>query len=590
MNRSIPEHIIEEIRSRTDIVEIVSDVVLLKKSGKNHKGLCPFHSEKTPSFTVSPDKQIYHCFGCGAGGNVFKFLMETRSLPFIEVLKILAPRASVELPSPERSPYQEKAHRERERLYAINRVTADYFQQALNHPVAGKPAREYIKSRDLEDRILKEYQLGWAPPGWRNLIAALGKKPEITRQGLAQAGLIVQKEGGTDHYDRFRGRIMFPLKDLYGKIIGFAGRVIGEDQPKYLNSPETELYKKGRTLFGLDRAREAIRRQNQVLIVEGYFDQIRAAQHGIAHSVATCGTALTPAQVGLLKNQTDQAVLVFDADPAGQTAAERGFDVLFEHGMKVKVTVLPNGHDPDSYIREFGPESFLKQIENAKPFIESNIENAIAKGDVRTPSGRMEIVNRVLPLLLKVKNPLERNEWVRFFSDKVGVEDKPLLQEIKKALEQNQRTVPAPVERTRSKQDPELYLVHLMLSDKKIAGEVRERAAPEDFADPGIRSVVALIFDLLARDMPIQIDRMLDQTDVPEIKALLTRIGLEPIAFEDPVKGAADCLRVLRKRNLETKIRELKKQRNEAEKAGESERSREIHSRLRELQMTLSPG
>ncbi len=590
MNRSIPENIIEEIRARTDIVEVVSEVVLLKKSGKNHKGLCPFHAEKTPSFTVSPDKQIYHCFGCGAGGNVFKFLMETRSLSFIEVLKILAPRASVTLPSPARSGQQEKAHRERERLLQINRWTADYFQQALKHPVAGKAAREYIESRDIEDRIVEEYQLGWAPPGWRNLITAAGRKRDVSRQELEKAGLIVKKENGTDHYDRFRARILFPLKDLYGYTVGFAGRVIDEGQPKYMNSPETELYKKSRILFGLDKAREAIRRENRVCIFEGYFDQIRAAQHGIRHTVATCGTALTPAQASLLKNHTDHAVLVFDADAAGQTAAQRGFDVLFEHGMKVSVIVLPNGHDPDSYIRQFGPESFLKQIENARPFIESNIENAIANGDVRTPSGRMEIVNQVLPLLLKVKNPLEQTEWVRYFSDRVGVEDKALHQQVKQALSQNRKTVAAPAQPARSKQDPELYLVHLMLADKEIAGIVQNRIALDEFSDQQLRTVAGMIYELLDKGQPVQIDRLVDRTERPEIKTLLTRIGMQPIAFEKPDQAADDCLRGMRKRNLEAKIKELKRQRSEAEKAGESERSREIHSRLRELQMTVSPG
>ena len=592
MKHFIPENIIEEIRSRADIVEIVSDAVLLKKSGQNFKGLCPFHSEKTPSFNVSPEKQIYHCFGCGAGGNVFKFLMETQSLPFVEAVKILASRMHISLPSPVRSRTQDKKEKEREALLKFNQLAAEYFTATLNHPQRGKRAREYLESRKFDGEIAVKYQLGWTTENWRDLRIALEKTSPSSLQEMAKAGLIMKKDGGSDkdYFDRFRGRIMIPIKDLHGNTIGFGGRIIDKGEPKYMNSPETPLYKKGKHLFGMNLAKTAIRRENSAILVEGYFDQIRACQHGIHNVVATCGTALTPDQAGLLKNHAQNVVLVFDADAAGKLAAQRGFEVLLERDINVKIVQLPEGHDPDSYIQKFGEEPFLKQIQNAKPYFESYINEIIEKGAIQTPSGRMDVVNRVLPLLKKIKTELERNEWIKYLWETVGVDDTALRKELKKALTQNQPQLKIPETRSLDKTKPELYLIHLMLSDPQAAQEIYNRVSIKEFNDPDLRQVGELIYHFLETGQPIQIARLLDQTELPEIRALLTKIGLEPITFENTSQGAVDCINELKKENIEKEIKELKRKRNEAEKAGKPEQSREIHSQLQKIQLSLIPG
>jgi DNA primase len=588
----IPENIIEEIRSRADIVEIVSDALLLKKSGQNYKGLCPFHSEKTPSFTVSPEKQIYHCFGCGAGGNVFKFLMETQSLPFVEAVKILASRTSITLPSPTRSKTQDKKEQERQTLLKFNRLAAEYFTATLNHPQRGKKAREYLKSRHINDEILDKYQMGWATLNWQDLITALGKTSPSALQDMAKAGLIIKKKGESDndYFDRFHGRVMFPLKDLYGNVIGFCGRIIDKGEPKYMNSPETPLYVKGKHLFGMDLAKSAIRRENLAILVEGHLDQVRAYQHGIHNVVATCGTALTADQAGMIKNHSHNVVLVFDSDAAGKKAAQKGFETLLEADLNTKVVQLPEGQDPDSFIHEFGGEAFLKQIQNAKPYFESYIDEVIEKGTLQTPSGRMDVVNKVLPLLKKIKTDLERSEWIKYLWEKVGIDDTALRKELKKALTQNQPRLNVQETRSSQKTRPELYLIHLMLSDSQVARKICSQISIEEFNDPDLKQVGEYIYQFIETGQPIQISQLLDKIEHPEVRTLLTQVGLEPITFEDTTQGAIDCINELKKENLEQKVKELKRMRNEAEKAGKSEQSREFHNQLQKIQLSLIPG
>ena len=378
MKLSIPDHIIDEIRDRTDIVSIISDHVVLKKTGKNFKGLCPFHSEKTSSFSVSPDKRIYHCFGCGTGGNVFKFLMQIQSISFPETLKILAERAGIPLPHNNSRQSSDPKQKERDALRKLNEAATRYFQSLLKNPEGGLSARNYLASRNFEAEILEKYRIGWATPTWKGLLTNVKKKSSVTQQQLIQSGLIIKKEDSSAVYDRFRGRIIFPIMDLYSNIIGFGGRSINqEDQPKYLNSPETLLYQKSETLFGMDHAKQAIRKENQVILVEGYFDQMRAVQHGLEHVVATCGTALTSKQAKILRNHAETAILIFDSDSAGRSAAEKGFDILTEHEMNVKIVILPQGQDPDSFIEEHGAKNFLEKIRNAKPFMESYIDDLV---------------------------------------------------------------------------------------------------------------------------------------------------------------------------------------------------------------------
>ena len=588
MNHHIPDHLIEEIRSRNDILDTISANVLLKRSGQNYKGLCPFHSEKTPSFTVSPEKQIYHCFGCGAGGNIFKFIMEMEDLPFLDVVKKLALKCGVTLPVFKLSQINAKSN-ERDNLLNINQKAQSYFIRSFIGE-GGEPAREYLNSRGFNnEKLLTEYGIGWAAPGWTDTLRHLQNQEKFSKNDLSRAGLIKQKEGADENnfYDRFRGRIMFPLQDIHGNLVAFAGRIIDKSEPKYLNSPETPLYVKGRHLFGFNRAKEAIRKQNKALIVEGYFDQMRAHQNGIRNTVATCGTALTLEQSNLLKNHTKRVTLIFDSDSAGQTATKKGVEVLLKQGMSIEVLSLPSGHDPDSFIHQFGPEKFLEKLKNARPFVETYIDNVIADGDLTTPTGKVAVVNQVLPILMKIKNTIERTEWVSILTDRAKVEDQALLNELKMAVQQDKTIVNEPLRKGDypNKQNAELYLVHLMFSDKELALKIKEQVKIEDFTNPNLRLIVELCYRLLAEDYELRIDVVMDQIDEPKIRSLLSEIGVTTILFDNPKQTVRDCVSEINKKTNAQQVEELKKQRNNALVAGEFERSQKIQKKLEDLRM-----
>ena len=588
MKHHIPDHLIEEIRSRNDILDTISENILLKKSGQNYKGLCPFHSEKTPSFVVSPEKQIYHCFGCGAGGNIFKFIMEMEDLSFLDAIKILAAKCGVTLPAFKPGQTNAKSN-ERDVLLNINQKAQSYFILSLMSK-GGEQAREYLNSRGLNDKkLLADYSIGWATSGWTDTLHQLQNQEKFSKNDLSRAGLIKQKEGAgkNNFYDRFRGRIIFPLQDIHGNLIAFAGRVIGESEPKYLNSPETPLYIKGRHLFGFNRAKEAIRKQNKALIVEGYFDQMRAHQNGIRNTVATCGTALTLEQASLLKNHTKRATLIFDSDSAGQAATKKGFEVLLKQGMSVDVLSLPSGHDPDSFIYQFGPEKFLEKLKNAKPFVETFIDDIIADGDLTTPMGKVAVVNQVLPILMNVKNTIERTEWISILTERAKIEDQALLNELKNAIKQDKTIVSDPLQKDghQNKKNVELYLVRLMFSDKELALKIKEKVKIEDFIDPDLRLIVGSCYRLLAEGCELKVDFIMNQIDEPNIRSLLSEIGVTSIPFDNPKQTVRDCINAINKKAHAQQVEELKIQRNAALVAGESERSQKIQNKLEELRM-----
>jgi len=586
---SIPDSVIDEVRDHTDIVEVVSQFVTLKKVGKNFKGLCPFHSEKTPSFTVSPEKRIYHCFGCGAGGNVFKFVIETQNISFIDAVRQFADSAGISIPQPNADNLNNPLYKEREALKKANELAANYYHSLFHDSEAGLAARNYLKGRYFTGEILDKYGIGWASPGWRGLISHFHKIGTLSRKTVLQSGLVVEKEDGSNVYDRFRGRVIFPIKDLHGSVIGFGGRAIADgDNPKYLNSPETTLYQKSQTLFGLDMAKQAIRKENQAILVEGYFDQMRATQFGIFNTVATCGTALTPKQAGILRNYASSVVLVFDSDNAGRSAAEKGFEVLHEKGLQVKIVFLPEGKDPDSYIHENGVDNFMEKIKTAKPYLESYIDTVVAGKDGNSPSTRVEMANKVLPIVGKVHNLVERNGLLEYFSFKAKIDDASFLTELKKSFLRNQPRIDIPETKTNSTLNLERHLVHLILSGKETAKRVFKAVNLEDFSNPALKSIATTCLQMIDKNEDVEIDKLIDQTDDPEIRSRLTQFGLEPLEFDSPEKTVSDCVTKFNNVHIKSKIKIVKQQRNEAEKAGQVERSRELQNKLREMQLALT--
>ena len=355
------EETIERIREAAGLVELIGSTVALRKVGQTWKGLCPFHNEKTPSFTVNPDRQAYHCFGCGAGGDCFRFVMETEKLGFVDAVQALAERFGVPLPKPA----EEEQHG---RVYAALEEAATFYRRALEDPEAGRAARDYLAGRGFTAATLEAYGLGLAPVGWDALVQRLG--PRFGAAALVEAGLALRRERGEGLYDRFRGRVVVPLRLPTGRVVGFGGRALGDEEPKYLNSPETAVYRKGRFLFGLDRARAAIQARGRAVLVEGYFDVLGLAQAGVEEAVAPCGTALTADQCRLVKRTAPRLLLVFDGDAAGQAAAEKSLLPVVQAGLEAQVAILPAGEDPDTLVRKGGRKAFEEVADAARSPVE----------------------------------------------------------------------------------------------------------------------------------------------------------------------------------------------------------------------------
>jgi len=393
----IPDSFKQELLHRVDVVDVIERYVPLKKGGSNYLACCPFHSEKSPSFTVSPTKQFYHCFGCGVHGNAISFLMEYQGLGYVEAIRDLA--ESVGMKMPEFEPRTRKSEEGGPDLYAIMERACDYYREQLK----GAPrAIEYLKGRGLTGQIAARFGIGYAPEGWQNLESVF---TNYTDKALKDAGLVIDGEDSGRRYDRFRDRIMFPIQNQRGSVIAFGGRVLGEGEPKYLNSPETPLFEKGRELYGLSQARSAIRAASRVIVVEGYMDVVALAQHGIEYAVATLGTATSPVHVQKLLRQTDEVVFCFDGDAAGRKAAWHALEVSLPYladNKTVRFLFLPPDHDPDSFVREKGKDAFERKLDTAQPLSEVFQDYLIGRVDINTYEGRAQIVHEAKPLLKQI--------------------------------------------------------------------------------------------------------------------------------------------------------------------------------------------
>src|SRR5215813_5384417 len=425
VSQLIPEEVVQEVLLRTDIVDVIGDYVQLKRTGANAKGLCPFHQEKTPSFTVSPAKGLFYCFGCHASGNVFRFLMQHEHMTFPEAVRFLAARSGVRLP--EASPQQRQQESPdglRGQLYALHQAAATFFHGCLLRDPAAQPARLACRQRHITHEMAERFGLGYAPAAWDALGQAMHKQG-FSQELLVQSGLSVVRESQHGAYDRFRHRLMFPIHDRLGRPIAFGGRALESSEalhvPKYLNSPETPIFHKGRLLYGLALAKAALRQREQALIVEGYTDVIACHRQGVTHAVGTLGTALTEHHIGLLKNIVKEVVLVFDADTTGGAATERSMGLFLDVGMRVRVVTLPEGEDPDSFLRQHTGEEFLRYVDEAVSFVDYLLTRAARFADLRSPAGRADCVDRLSPLLRKIENQVERWGYVALVAERLDV-------------------------------------------------------------------------------------------------------------------------------------------------------------------------
>ena len=437
MSNFIPEEKIEEIKNAADIVEVVSDYVLLKKTGKNYSGLCPFHAEKDASFTVSPAKQIFHCFGCNTGGNVFNFLIRHDGVSFPEAVRMLARRYGIDLPQRKMSPAMREQISEREKLYAVNRLTMGYYHWNLLHESYGKQAMAYLRKRGIEPSIIDRFQLGYARNAWDGLRIYLQKK-RVPTDLMDKSGLVIPRKSGTGYYDRFRERIIFPIFNLNKQVVGFGGRVLDASLPKYLNSPETPVYSKSRSLYGLHVARNKCRETRTVYIVEGYFDLLALHQYGVENTCATLGTALTTEHIQMIKGFAEKVILVFDADDAGIRASLRSVGIFIEKGMQARVMLLPKGHDPDSFMRQYGLEAFKEISAGSRSVIRFIMESAQKKYGLSV-EGKMRVIEEMKMPLAAIEDTIMRETYIKEVSEHLGVKEYNLKEKVDKALAATQK-------------------------------------------------------------------------------------------------------------------------------------------------------
>lgn len=583
----ISDDIINQIRDRTDIVEIVGQHVSLTKAGQNLKGLCPFHQEKSPSFTVSPSRQIFHCFGCGAGGNVFTFLTRITGASFPETVRDLGRKVGIEIQESavQRGPQAAQTGP----MEQLNRAAAAWFQQNLREAQEGTEAREYLFRRGIQQATIDRFSIGVAPAEWDGLIKSLTKQG-FSQGDLASAGLIIARDNGSGFYDRFRARVMFTITDLRKRVVGFGGRVLGEGTPKYLNSPDTALFKKGQTLFALDVAREAVTRTKTVIVVEGYFDAIALHQAGLTHTVATLGTALTPEHIQVLRRFASKVVLLFDPDAAGERAALRGLDLFVNSGLGVKVVTLPTGEDPDTYVRKEGPESFARLEEQAPSLMDFALEHSLKTAEASTIEGRIRSVDEVLRILQKSEHPIEREERIRLVAERLGINQQRLIERYPALLKQEGRRPSAP--RAESSAAPsyrgvpeERDLVYLLLHGQLTPADLR-RVRPETFSVPACRMVVEKALAHVGEDGRVGLRHLLDTiVDDPDCGTLATELSMREEHFDDVRAHVQGCLDTLDRKTAESVLRELITQLKAAEREGRIEDAHALNARVNELRM-----
>jgi len=645
---SIPDEKIEEVRAAADIVDVVGDYVQLKRSGSSFKGLCPFHSEDTPSFNIDPDKNLYHCFGCGAGGDVFKFVQEIEGVGFLEGVRLLADRYGIPLPEEEADP---EAANERESILHALRFAARFFYRQLTQTDRGRPALNYLRERGYTPRTIKEFGLGYAPDEWDALLTA-AQEEQIDTGVLEKAGLIIERNDGSGHYDRYRGRIIFPIFSHIGKVLAFAGRILDpegdRDQPKYINSPETDVYHKKEVLYGLHQAKRSIRQTNEVLLVEGYTDVISLSQAGIENVVASSGTALTEEQVKTLHRYAKRVLLLYDADEAGGRATMRGMDRVLEQGMGAYAVELPEGDDPDDYVQTHGGDPFAEYVEENRQDLPSfAYQRARRNGDLETPEDRVEAQREIIESVARIPDPNLRREYVTRTSEVVGVPDADLFRMLEEERERLERQAqrrrqreakrrestkkqevaepagasasggppqsPPPAQKegnestSASEPDPipeplpeERLLLRLMLDQgTRMVEHVLGHMALDEFTEGPSRKLVQALVDMY-QNGDVQPEQILDGQHGDPLQQLAAAVMMNqheasenwaeqedipiPRPNDKPYEAAESAMKLLKLDRVNAAIDRLRERAYEATQAGEEEQMQKLQQKMMSLQ------
>jgi DNA primase len=579
----------DRVKQQADIVRVVGEYVRLKKSGQNFTGLCPFHSEKTPSFAVHPVKQIYHCFGCGAGGDVFKFVMEMDKITFPESVRAVAEKCGIAIPrARERTPEERKENQQRTSLVELHREAAAFFVQQLNATPEGRAAKAYLLDRGLDSEAMARFGIGFAPSGGEALLRAM--KQKCPEKVLEASGLFSRDQNGR-LFDRFRRRVMFPIANDSGKIVAFGGRALGDDLPKYLNSPETPIYTKSNILYHLDRAKEALRQSDFAVLVEGYMDAIAVARAGVSNVVASCGTSLTEPQVKLLNRFTRRIIVNYDPDTAGQAATERSLTILLEQGAEVRVLALPGGKDPDSFIRSEGAVAYTKLLKEAPPYVDYLISRA-RKMDMSTAEGKLRAVNFLMPYVQRIPDRILRSEWATRIAQQLRIEEPVLRESMRKAASERRSEVKARPELVgRVGKPAERRLVQMLIEAEEFRSQLAEeiRAGELHRGLESERILTALVEACATGVRPDAAELALALED--RDRRLLFEIAFEsgaPPTWEE----AQSCLLVLRRRRAEEELSTVQKQIESfaaAAGAGAGGELRRLLERKQELRRRLDP-
>lgn len=579
MANFIPEDKIREVRTSADIVEVVSEHVVLKRAGKNYVGLCPFHAEKTPSFTVSPDKQIFYCFGCTEGGSVIDFMMKLDGLSFPETIRTLAGRYGVDIPLQSMSPAQRRQMTERESLLRVNREAAGFYGRCLMDRQQGERALAYLTRRGVTAETIRRYQLGYAPGGWDHFTKYLNRR-KLPGQLAEKAGLIIPRKTGKGHYDRYRDRIVFPIFNMSQAIIGFGGRVMDNALPKYLNSPETPVYNKRRSLYGIDRARQAGRRAGSIFIVEGYFDLLALHQNGFTNAVATLGTSLTPEHVQIIRGligKNGHVVLVFDSDAAGVKAAKRSIDVFDRGRVDAHILVLPEGHDPDSFLLKFGADEFGRAASQAKEIVPFLLDSAVAEHGLTT-GGKMRILSDLTAPLSAVGDRIARSLYVKEIAERLEIGERAILQKVMAGSEpvsRRESILPAGESRI------ERQIVSMMFQFPEILSDLDRAGAMDYFTNDALKAIGTEILKHKDRSPihPIEISSRLAD---PDHARMVTVLALGDDAWH--LEGCRRLVdRFVSSRRRQRDYRRIDQQIKEAEKNNDQEQLYRLLARKQKL-------
>jgi len=519
----------EEIKKRIDIVELINGYVPLKKAGVNYKALCPFHKEDTPSFMVSPEKQIWHCFGCSEGGDIFTFVQKMEGLDFPDALKMLADKAGVKLKR-----IDAKLGRQKTKLSDINEDAASLYHQVLLKTGAGSKAHKYLKNRRISDQTIRDFQIGYAPDKWEFTINALTSKKNYKPEDIERAGLIIKsiKRSKSPHYDRFRGRIMFPIRNIAGTVVGFSGRILNPDADtaKYINTPDTPIYNKSQIIFGLDRARQTIREKNFVVIVEGQMDVVSAHQAGFTFVVATSGTALTSGHIETLKKYTENIAFAFDTDSAGTNAAKRAIEVANEASVNAKLVILPRGEDPDSIIRK-DHKKFIAAIKSAKNAMEFYLISAFEDKKNLSIEDKREITKELLPQIRHLADPVIRGEYIQKLAQKLSTDEKYLSEALEKLPEKRQyQSQKKDIQSKPTKESLEERVIAEILAYPETSQKFIKKISISDFADENGQKIYKEIKKLYNKTKNFTFEKIknkLPETLQKRIDLLLLRVGEE---------------------------------------------------------------